>query len=128
MLIIFYYSCSNFRGTCSFRASGQQYILKKLHCGSSPEVLDYASRNRLIAITINIHLTTLCKLTTYLVFIFHGPFAFVFTGTDVLEMVGQLQHGQSGRVVLYLSSAQLSFCSQYLWKGGEQKIFCVPIF
>lgn len=90
MLIIFYHSCSNFKGRSSFRESGQLYILKKLHCSSSPEVLDYASRNRLKTITMNIHLITFCKLTTRFVFSFHGPFALAFTFTNVLEIMGEL--------------------------------------
>lgn len=90
MLIIFYDSRSNFKGRSSIRESGQLYILKKLHHGSSLEVLDYASRSRSKTITMNIHLTTFCKLTIYFVFLFHGPFALAFTCTNVLEIMGQL--------------------------------------
>lgn len=141
MLIIFYYSCSNFKGRSSFRESGQLYILKKLHRGSSPEVLDYASRSRLKTITMNIHLTTFCKLTTYFVFIFHGPFALAFTCTNVLEIMGQflragVLHCRHGRTwaggpgsSLPLFCSAISIYAQYFGKGGEQKIFfCVPIF
>lgn len=54
MLIVFYYSCSYFKGRISFRECGQLYILKKkikLHCSSSPKLL-YSSRNRWKTITI----------------------------------------------------------------------------
>lgn len=141
MLNIFYYTCSNFKGRSFFRESGQLYILKKLHHGSGLEVLDYASRSRLKTITMNIHLTTLWKLTIYSVFIFHGPFALAFTCTNVLEITGQflragVLHCQHGRTwaaglgsSLPLFCSAISICSQYFGKGDEQKIFfCVLIF
>lgn len=139
--LLLFLTCSNFKRRSSFRESGQLYILKKLHCSSSPEMLNYASRNRLKTITMNIHLTAFCKLTTYFVFIFHGPFVLAFTCTSVLEIRGKLlragvlhcRHGQiwagwTDSSLPHICSA-VSFCSRYLCKGGEQKIFfCVPIF
>lgn len=135
--LLLFLTCSNFKRRSSFRESGQFYILKKLHCSSSPEMLNYASRNRLKTITMNIHLTAFCKLTTYFVFIFHGPFVLAFTCTSVLEIRGKLlragvlhcRHGQIGAgwpdsSLPHICSA-VSFCSRYLCKGGNRKSFSV---
>lgn len=115
--------------------------MEKLHCGSSPEVLGYASRKRLKTIIMKSHLTTFCKLTTCFVFIFRGPFAPAFTFTNVLEITGQLLgagalHRQRGRTragrpgsFSPLLCSSIPFCSRYLCRAGEQQVFfCVPIF
>ena len=139
-LIIFCYSCRNFKGRNSFRESGQRCILKALHCSSSPEVLDCESRHRLKTITMTIHLTTFCRSTTYFVFIFHGHFATCFhlykcpgiNGAASWRWATALSTRSNMRRVarffFRLFCSAVSFCSQYLCKGGEQKIFLLDSY